>query len=76
MIEWHSVREKLPEERVECLIYNSEVDHVIGPIYWVDGIWVDLFATKEAGAAFMPKLKDDDGEGLVTHWALWNGPLR
>lgn len=73
MIEWISVKETMPTERGEHLLYAEKVDRCFGPIPWIptsdgkSGAWVDLFATPEAGTAYTP-------ENGVTHWAYWNAP--
>lgn len=77
LIEWFDVKEKLPENNDECLIYSEKAGHVIGPIIYksdgkASGMWIDLFgpyASREAGACFIP-----GDEGGPTHWAKWNAP--
>ncbi len=74
-IDWKRVDTELPTEHgLECLLYNDDAGHVIGPIVWhaEAGGWLDLFgpyATNEAGAMFKP-----GAEKGPTHWAVWNDP--
>lgn len=70
---WIKVTDRLPENNQMCLLYGEASNSVLGPvIYKVDekvgkGMWIDLFATPEAGAAYSP----EDG---VTHWQPWVAP--
>jgi hypothetical protein len=73
MIEWNSVKDKLPKVNDMCLLYSDEHDRCVGPFSWSTfqdgsgGMWVDFFASPEAGAAYKP-------EEHISHWAIWNGP--
>lgn len=77
MIDWHRVKDSLPEtDNMDCLLYNEDAGHVLGPLLWKkmedSGMWMDLFgpyASREAGVSFIP-----GKEGGPTHWAPWNGP--
>lgn len=72
MIEWIACKDKMPTERGKFLLYSEKQDVVVGPYPWVpspdggEGMWVDLFATPEAGQCYGPP--------AVSHYAVWNAP--
>lgn len=76
-MKWTHVDDGLPMNNTECLIYSDEHEQVIGPILWKreqddetkPGVWLDLFATPEAGHAYSPKKP-------VTYWVAWEKPTR
>lgn len=72
MIEWIACKDQMPTERKEYLLYSEASGQVAGPFPWVpdkdgkNGMWIDLFATPEAGECYGPP--------TVSHYAVWNGP--
>jgi len=76
---WVNVKDRLPLNNTLCLIYAAQDDACMGPIIWKreqddearGGIWLDLFATSEAGVGFSPI---DKPGGIITHWAEWTPP--
>lgn len=72
MIEWIACKDRMPIERGEHLLYSEKHRAVLGCWPWIpsndgkSGMWVDLFATPEAGESYQPP--------LVSHWAKMNHP--
>lgn len=69
-VTWHKPQDRLPEDGEECLLMPP--DHggmttvpVFGPIPWhaQSGMWLDLFATPEAGTCIKTE--------QVALWTLW-----
>ncbi len=55
MTEWFDPKDKLPDDKQECLLMPPEREMVttpiFGPIMWraKDGVWLDIFRDPEAG---------------------------
>lgn len=71
MTEWFDPKDKLPEDKQECLL--MPIDHgglttvgVYGPIAWwgKEQCWMDMFRDPEAGSLVKPD--------VVGKWCDWN----
>lgn len=65
---WRHVDERLPLDGELCLICQWN-EGVVGPIVWKleSNMWLDLFATPEAGMCYEPHKP-------ITHWKLSDLP--